>query len=206
MGGRRVAQPPSLGAGAAQGGGLLGCLGSHFIDGLRHWFGAVESASGTLRCLLPERTDPATGAIVQADAEDTFQFTLTLATGVVASMTASSAGGPGTGGRTFISGTEGSLIATQRGPNPEPDGVVLAAKVGTRTFEELPVPPSFRPFEDERDHRLMAFRLLVPEFDRGIREETSPSPSFEDGWRCRQVLGAIRESSNTGRTVPINWV
>ncbi len=206
MGGRRVTQPPPLTAGAAQGGGLLGGLGSHFIDGLRHWFGAVESASGTLRCLRPERTDPATGAIVRTDAEDTFQFTLTFATGVVASMTASSAGGPGTGGRTFISGSEGSLIATQRGPNPEPDGVVLGAQVGTRTFEELPMPQAFRPFEDERDHRLVAFRLLVREFERGIREGISPAPSFEDGWRCRQVLDAVRESSKTGRTMEIAWV
>ena len=204
MGGRRPPQPPPpRGAGVADGGGMLGALGSHFIDGLRHWFGEVREVSGVVRVLRPDRTDPATGVIVRTDTEDTFQFALTFASGAVVSMTASSAGGPGRGGRTFISGTEGSLYAEQRGGNPEPDGVVLGAKVGERTFAELPMPERHRPFEDERDARLVAFRLMVRELERGIREHTSPSPSFEDGWRCQQIMDAIRESSASGRTVAI---
>ena len=203
MGGRRVTQPPPLGAPAAAGAGMLGGLGSHFIDGLRHWFGDVRSADGLVRTLRPDRTDPTTGAIVQTDVDDTFQFSLTFENGVVASMTGSSAGGPGLGGRTFITGSEGSLFATQRGGNPEPDGVVLGAQLGTRNLEVLPMPEAYRPFEDERDHRLVAFRLMVREFERGIREGISPAPSFEDGWRCQQVLDAIRESSTSGRTVAI---
>ncbi|TAJ20730.1 MAG: Gfo/Idh/MocA family oxidoreductase [Dehalococcoidia bacterium] len=203
MGGRRVTQPPPLGASVSEGGGVLGGLGSHFIDGLRHWFGDVREVSGLVRCLRPERTDPKTGAIVRTDAEDTFQFSLTFEGGLVASMSASMAGGPGQGGRTFISGTEGSLFAAQQGGNPEPGGTVLGAQLGTRTLAELPMPGSHRPFEDERDHRLVAFRLLVREFERGIAEGTSPAPSFEDGWRCQQVMDAVRESSATGRTVKI---
>ena len=204
MGGRPVPQPPPpLGAGAADGGGVLGGLGSHFIDGLRHWFGDVVEVEGHLRTLRPNRTDPATGAVVQADADDTFQFSLTFASGVIASMTASGATGPGTGGRTFITGSNGSLLATQRGGNPEPDGTVLGAQLGERTLIELPMPEQYRPFEDDRDARLVAFRLLVREFERGIREGVSPAPSFEDGWRCRQILDAVRESSATGRRIAI---
>jgi len=47
------------------------------------------------------------------------------------------------------------------------------------------------------------FRALVREFTRGIEAGTSPSPSFDDGWRCQQVLDAARLSSDTGRTIPI---
>ncbi|MSQ30387.1 MAG: Gfo/Idh/MocA family oxidoreductase [Dehalococcoidia bacterium] len=203
-GGRRLPQqPPNLGASVADGGGMLGGLGSHFIDGLRDWFGEVREVSGLVRVLRPDRTDPHTGAVVQTDAEDTLQFALTFENGVVVSMTASGAMGPGLGGRTFISGTEGSLFAVQRGWNPEPDGVVLAAKVGEREFSALPMPEAHRPFEDDRDARLVAFRLMVREFERGIREGTSPAPSFEDGWRCQQVMDAVRESSATGRRVRI---
>ncbi|MGE0227639.1 MAG: Gfo/Idh/MocA family protein [Dehalococcoidia bacterium] len=204
IGGRRPAQPPPLGASVADGGGLLGALGSHFIDGLRDWLGDVQEVSGLTRALRPDRLDPATGATVQTDADDTFQFVLTFESGAIASMVASTAVGPGSGGRTFISGTDGSLLATQRGPNPEPDGVVLGARVGEREFVELPMPERHRPFEDERDHRLVAFRLLVREFERGIRDGTSPAPSFEDGLRCQQVLDAVRESAATGRTVRIS--
>jgi predicted dehydrogenase len=49
----------------------------------------------------------------------------------------------------------------------------------------------------------MAFRLLVRDFNRGIDEGTSPTPNFTDAWRCQQILDAVRESSDTGRTITI---
>lgn len=203
MGGRAPATPTPLGAGAAEGGGMLGALGSHFIDGLRQWLGDATEASGLLRCLRPDRTDPATGAIVQTDAEDTFQFALTFANGAVAAMNMTFAAGPGTGGRTFVTGSDGSLLATQRGANPEPDGVVLGAKVGERTLAELPMPDRHHPFEDDRDQRLVPFRLMVREFERGISEGISPAPSFEDGWCCQQIIDAIRAASASGQVTKV---
>ncbi|MCA9851414.1 MAG: hypothetical protein KC461_12325, partial [Dehalococcoidia bacterium] len=70
-----------------------------------------------------------------------------------------------------------------------------AGKSTDRVLEPLPVPERFRPIEDDRDARLAAFRLLVREFERGIREGTSPAPSFEDALKCQQALDAIRESA-----------
>src|SRR6476659_9080571 len=49
----------------ADGGGVLGALGSHYIDGLRHWFGDVKSVSGRLLALRPDLKDPATGRKLQ---------------------------------------------------------------------------------------------------------------------------------------------
>jgi predicted dehydrogenase len=187
--------PMTWGGRAAEGGGFLGALGSHYIDGLRHWFGDIARASGTLRTLRPDRTDAATGSVVQADADDTFAFTLEFEGGVVATMTASSAVSPGQGARITISGTDGVLVATQRGPNPEPDGVVLAGKATDRALAPLEMPERYRPFEDDRDPRLVAFRLLVREFERGIRAGTSPAPNFEDALRVQEALDAIRASA-----------
>jgi predicted dehydrogenase len=65
------------------------------------------------------------------------------------------------------------------------------------------MPERLQPFQDERDDRLMPFRLLVREFLRGIEEGTSPAPNFYDGFRCQQILDAVRESSATGRRVEI---
>ena len=192
------ATPPPVGASVAEGAGFLGGLGSHFIDGLRHWFGDVESVVGTTVALRPDRTD-ASGRVVQVDVDDTFSFTLRFASGVIAAMTASSAVSPGSGGRIMISGTEGVLTAAQPGPNPEPDGVVFFGKSTDRAMEALPMEERFRPFDDERDHRLMAFRLMVREFERGIREGTVPTPSFVDGVGCQAVLDAVRRSSAGGR-------
>jgi predicted dehydrogenase len=50
----------------------------------------------------------------------------------------------------------------------------------------------------------MAFRLLVRDFNRGIDEGTSPAPNFTDGLRCQEVLDAVRESSETGRTIALS--
>ena len=62
-------------------------------------------------------------------------------------------------------------------------------------MEELEVPAELEPFSDDRDNRLMPFRILTQEFLRGIETGTSPAPNFIDGYRCQQVLDAVRESS-----------
>ena len=192
--------PYTWAADTRQGGGLLGALGSHYIDGFRHWFGEVTEVSGRLITRNPNRLD-ADGQLVQADADDGFSFSLRFRSGVVASMTASSQVAPSLGARITIAGSDGVLVATQRGPNPEPDGVVLAGRPEDRELKELAVDPRYMPIEDNRDHRLPAFRLLVREFGRGIREGSSPAPNFDDGVACQQVLDAVRLAAASGQTV-----
>ena len=99
-------------------------------------------------------------------------------------------------------GDAGTLIAEQPGPNPMEDGVVVASRNGS-PLQTLPTPPRYTPFTDARDHRLMAFRLLVRDFNDGIARGTSPAPNFTDALRCQEVLDAVRESSRSGRTIGI---
>jgi predicted dehydrogenase len=199
----REPRPASWMAYESEGGGVLGALGSHYIDGLRHWFGDVATASGHLAVLRPDLIDPATKAAARADADDTFVFTLTFASGVVATMVASFAATPARGAKIVVMGDRGTLAAEQPGPNPMENGVVFASRDGA-PLQPLPTPPRYTPFSDDRDHRLMAFRLLVREFAKGIAERASPSPNFTDGLRCRQVLDAVRESSRAGRTIALD--
>ena len=187
----------------AEGGGLLGALGSHYIDALRHWFGDVATVSGRLENLRPDVIDANTNEIVQAETDDTFLFTLEFRNGGVATMIASFATTPTRGARIAVMGDRGTLIAEQPGPNPLENGVVVASRDGS-PLQPLPTPAKYTPFTDARDHRLMAFRLLVREFNKGIEQRKSPSPNFHDGWRCQQVLDAVRESSKTGRTVAVD--
>jgi predicted dehydrogenase len=182
----------------ADGGGLLGALGSHYIDGLRDWFGEVASVSGRLETLRPDVADGA--KIVKSDSDDTFSFTLTFRNGGMATMIASFATTPARGAKIAVMGDRGTLIAEQSGPNPMEDGVVVASRDGS-PLQPLPTPPKYTPFKDERDHRLMAFRLLVRDFTRGIDEGSSPAPNFVDGLRCQEVLDAVRVSSASGGTV-----
>jgi len=102
-----------------------------------------------------------------------------------------------------IYGRDGTLVTPQSGVNPPAHGTLLGARLGEEALAELPIPARLEPFADPRDDRLVPFRLLVREFLRGVDEGTSPSPNFYDGYRCQQVLDAVRESSRAGHTVAI---
>jgi len=182
---------------AAEGGGILGALGSHYIDGLRHWFGEVAAVRGRLDALRPDLVDATTGARMKGETDDTYAFTLDFRDGGTATMIASFAATPARGARIAVMGERGTLIAEQAGPNPTEDGIVIASRDGT-PLAPLPTPARYTPFSDARDHRLMAFRSLVREFNRGIDSGTSPAPNFTDGLRCQEVLDAIRRSSANG--------
>lgn len=190
---------------AENGGGFLNGLGSHYIDCLRHWCGDVESASGQLHTLVKDRIDPTTQNVVQATADDAFTFTLNFARGGWATITGTMSAPFGPGARIEIYGRDGTLVTPHKGigVNPPSHGTVLGAKTGDDGLKEIPIDKRCEPFADERDDRLMPFRLFAREFVHGIEEGTSPAPSFYDGFRCQQVLDAVRESSATGRTVKI---
>jgi predicted dehydrogenase len=186
----------------ANGGGLLGALGSHYIDGLRYWFGEIASVYGQLAALRPDVLDPATNQVVKAETDDTFLFTLQFVSGGIATMTASFAATPTRGARIVVMGDAGTLIAEQPGPNPMEDGIVIGSREGV-PLQPLETPKHYLPFKDARDHRLMAFRLLARDFAAGIERRTSPAPNFTDGLRCQEVLDAVRESSRSGRRIDI---
>jgi len=196
-------RPLSWMASNADGGGLLGALGSHYIDGLRHWFGEVATVSGRLAALRPEVVDTATGRIVKAESDDTFLFTLAFRNGGIATMIASFAATPSRGTRIVVMGDGGTLIAEQPGPNPMEDGVVIASRNG-EPLKALETPGRYTPFKDPRDHRLMAFRLLVRDFAAGVERHASPAPNFIDGLRCQEVIDAVRKSSESGRTIALD--
>jgi predicted dehydrogenase len=196
----REPRPLTWNAYKSEGGGLLGALGSHYIDGLRHWFGDVASVSGRVATLRPDLIDSATNKIVKAETDDAFLFTLEFKNGGMATMSASFAATPARGAKIVVMGENGTLIAEQPGPNPMENGIVIASRNGA-SLQPLATPNEHTPFTDDRDHRLMAFRLLVRDFTRGIEQGKSPAPNFTDGLRCQEVLDAVRESSASGRTV-----
>jgi predicted dehydrogenase len=70
-------------------------------------------------------------------------------------------------------------------------------------LKALDMPERLTPFADDRDDRLMAFRMMTRAFLRGIESGTSPSPNFEDAYHTQQVLDAARKSSAEGVRVTI---
>jgi predicted dehydrogenase len=198
----REPRPLTWNAFKADGGGVLGALGSHYIDGLRHWFGEVASVWGRLDALRPDLLDAATNRVVKSETDDTFMFALQFRNGGTATMISSFAVTPARGARIVVMGDDGTLIAEQPGPNPMEDGVVVGSRGGA-PLQQLDTPKAYLPFADPRDHRLMAFRLLVRDFTAGIAQGTSPAPNFTDGLRCQEVLDAVRKSAASGCVVTL---
>lgn len=187
---------------ADAGGGFLFRMGSHFIDGLRHWLGEVRSVEARLLTVAPERMRD--GAVVMSDADDSFLVMLEFASGAIAEVLGSRSMPFAAEADLMVAGTDGILLTPQRGMNPPAHGVVLGARLGVDAEPApLEIPARLEPFTDDRDDRLMPFRLMTREFLRGIEEGTSPAPSFEDGFRCMQILDAVRTSSREGRRVAL---
>ena len=181
-------------------GGLMGAIGTHFVDALRHWLGEVASVDARLTRISAGR-DPESGST--ADSEDTVTATFTLASGAIATLVLCGMVDPGQGGRIVLSGSEGVLVAEQTSGNPPPDGVVLGAKSGEGPPVALPMPAEFTALVDARDPRIAPFRLLVQDFARGIVGGTSPHPNFDDGVAGQRVLDAIHRSAQEQRTVVV---
>ena len=197
-------RPMNWGSQASQGGGFLMALGSHYIDALWDWSLDITRVCGGTFLVDADRVDPDSGRKVRSETNDSFGFMFTLKNGGWGSMTASSAAPFGSGAMIQIYGTQGTLQTPQRGANPPPDGIVLGTRFGEgHGVQELPMPRRLHPFDDPRDERLMAFRLLVRQFIQGVAEGSSPSPSFYDGLRCQQVLDAVALSGTSGCWVDI---
>jgi predicted dehydrogenase len=193
--------PMTWQVGLENGGGALGAIGSHFLDSIRWWVGDITEISASIATLKPERTD-ASGNVVLADGDDSFVINLKFANGAIGSFAYTAASPVMLGARTIIEGTEGVLVLPQAGVNPTSAEVVHGAKVGEEVAP-LPRPAEFDPFPDDTDRRIPAFRRLVRDFDRGLKEGTSFTPNFADGFAVQAMLHAVRESSATGKAVQV---
>ncbi len=116
-------------------GGLLGALGSHWIDSLIWWLGDVERVSAELAISTPTR--PTTdGGTVDVTADDTAQLLLRLRGGAIATVQLSSAVHHpsrrvilyGSGGSLVLGGDGRVMLA--RGSQEVMDAAYRSAEVG----------------------------------------------------------------------------
>jgi len=176
------------------GGGLLGALGSHYIDFCRWIGGEVREVSAVLETRVKKRRS-ADGRLADVDADDNFSLTLRTARGALASVNLSATVNAqlssirvlGSNGALHIRGDE--LFGLRAGREPVP--VTTPSKVPPKLFAG--------------GHHLMGpFYLLVTQMVGQIRGEPSAVPTFEDGLRIQEVIDAARASSRSGRTLKLS--
>lgn len=175
--------------------GVLGALGSHFIDCMRDWFGDIVDVSGRL-------FGPSVDGFSISDTNNAFQFDVGFENGAWGSMVSSFASPLGSGVRLEIYGTEGSLHLSQIGPNPDQHGKVFGGRSGEdEAITEIPMTGDFRPFHDDRDPRMTPFRLLTKRFLISVETGMSLAPNFYDGLQCQRVMDSIVSSHESGSRV-----
>jgi predicted dehydrogenase len=164
---------------AARGGGWLGANGSHYVDALRWWLGAVTQVSASLR-VVSDR---------QVTAEDSYDLRLRFHGGAEVSMISSAgAWGPPTE-TSWIAGSAGTVWLVG-------DEAYVADAASP---EGMPLPMVPWPVDTTgvrvADRQLAFFPLLCRAFRSAIEGTPTELPTFEDGVGTMEVLDAARASA-----------
>lgn len=180
---------------AAQGGGILGALGSHIVDALRRWFGEITEVSGLLATFVPYRRDPETGQMRPVTADDYAAFTARFDHHGYAEVSISAVA-MDSGQRVVAYGSEGMLILDEE---ERLWGVRYDERSPMREFtlpNRHPAHPNglpLTPFPMATVHLADALARAL----RGEREAIRHGATFEDGLHNQEVLDAVRRSHAT---------
>ncbi len=181
---------------AAQGGGILGALGSHMVDALRWWFGEITEVSGVLVTFIPERPDPETGQMRPVTADDYAAFLARFGHDGYAEVSMNAVA-TDTGQRVVAYGSEGMLILDEEerlwGIRHRERGPMRDFTVPNR-HPAHPADLPETPFPMATVHLAEALARAVRDGDRRWIAEGA---TFEDGLHNQEVLDAVRRSHVT---------
>jgi predicted dehydrogenase len=179
---------------AEAGTGVLGDLGSHLVDLVRHWLGDFTRVCGQWRTVTLERAGVAT------DADEQVSFLAELACGAQAVISASKlAAGRGNLQRVEVLGTEASLVwEAEPGHDATWEGRLWLGRAAEVRLQPVALPPSLVRGLDGADpqaNRNEAYRRLTDPFFAAVRAGGRASPDFRDGAAVQAVLDAVAESA-----------
>ena len=169
-------------------GGLLGAIGSHWIDSLIWWLGAVERVSSELG--ISAKTRPTTdGGSARVTADDTAQLLIRMSSGAIATIQLSSAVHHPSR-RVILYGSDGTIVLGG-------DGRVLLARGSGALEEILPASTSDGAFPD-------LARRVREHIEAGPSGKAeAPHPTFADGLRVQEVMDAAYRSAEVGGAVAV---
>jgi len=169
-------------------GGLLGALGSHWIDSLIWWLGSVDRVSSELG-ISTETRPTTTGEPVRVTADDTAQLLLRMSSGAIATIQLSSAVHHPSR-RVILYGGDGTIVLGG-------DGRVLLARGSGALEEVLPAGETDGAFPD-------LARRVREHIEAGpTGKADAPHPTFADGLRVQEVMDAAYRSAEVGRAVAV---
>ncbi|HYR28135.1 MAG TPA: Gfo/Idh/MocA family oxidoreductase [Thermoanaerobaculia bacterium] len=178
---------------AAQGGGILGAVGSHAADALRYFGMEFESALGFLRTTIEERPHGDATRAVTADDWASAQFR--MRGGAVVSMICSAVSrGPDETSMITIHGEEGAFRFVGEEVLVSKGGAPFTRFAGG-DMAKIPGNSHGGAYGTGTLHLGRALRAAL---DDGDRSALAPAATFEDGLAQQRVLDAVRRSSASG--------
>jgi predicted dehydrogenase len=176
-----------------QGGGILGALGSHLIDGLGWWFGEIVEVAAQLDTFVKRRRVAGSDEWREVTAEDQVAALCRLANGAQATFLVSGVVRGG-GTRMEAHGSAGSLIIDQA------QLLGVRGRGAPQPIELSPLPG----LNQGDDFRIAPFLRFLERFLPQLRGEgDAVVASFEEGVAVTAVIDAMHESSQTGRFVKV---
>jgi predicted dehydrogenase len=171
--------------------------------------GPITRVNGSLRTLVAERRDPATGRLRPVENEDVAHVLVEFAGGIQGTIDISrSAAGYKCGLRFSVFGSLGTIEFDQERMN-ELRLYRSDDAVGRRGFRRIltgPEHPDYRAFCPAPGHGLGYNDLKVIEVRNVIEAVAGQrvgAPDFAEGWRVQQVVEAIERSHAEGRWVEV---
>jgi predicted dehydrogenase len=173
------------------GSGALGDLGAHIVDLARYLVGEIVSVSARVRTIVPRR-----------EVDDHFVATIEFETGAIGTLEASRLARGHLNSNVFeVNGSKGSVAFDLERLNE-------LEVADTKSFERVLVTDSGHPYLRywwPPGHVLGWGDTFVNELGHlfeaiaGEHEVAPHGATFEDGYRCAEVLDAIARSAESGR-------
>jgi predicted dehydrogenase len=184
---------------ASKSGGVLGAIGSHYVDALRWWFGEVHAACGAVSTAVEERMVHGATTPRPVDADDNTAFVLRFAGGGLASVHLCYTSATDVGEQILASGSDGILMIR--------DGGHLSGASHGEQFRSILQPErggQGEPALDSNARHVRAFSILAGEWVLAMRTGADAAPSFEDGAKVQEVVDAVSRSQQLSRWIDLS--
>jgi len=164
---------------AKAGMGAMGDLGVHNIDLVRWWLGDFRRVAAVQQPMFAKRRLPDSEEQAAVDVDDMTMVIGELESGASAAIHVSRCAAGGVSMEAEVCGDLGSIRFTR--------SAMRFARATDSDHEDLPIEPRF-----------LDAPSSYASFIQAVRDDTSPEPSFFDGWKVQQVADAVVRSGDAG--------
>lgn len=187
----------------AQGGGVLGSLGSHIFDYIYWLFGSVRRLSAHFSIAIPQRLDPASDKLRPVDSDDTCMVMLELADGTPCQISISAVIHAPRTHWMEVYGDRGTLILGSENQKDYIYGFnVWGSKTG-KPLTQIEIPNRLIFPRNYADGRISALIRVVDHWLVGIHKGEAIVPSLREGVYSQLLMDCCHESNVTSKWVDV---